>query len=34
LGVREDTAHRAQQEMQMLGAVVDVLRWEAYDAAS
>ncbi len=31
LGVSETTAHKAQRELQMLGAVVDVLLWEDYD---
>ena len=32
LGVTQETAFKAQRELQMLGAVVDVLLWEAYDA--
>lgn len=34
LGVTEETAFSAQRELQMLGAVVDVLRWDAYDKSS
>ncbi len=32
IGVDEATALRAQRELQMYGAVVDVLTWDAYDA--
>ncbi|MCP4425252.1 MAG: ribosomal protein L7/L12 [Chloroflexi bacterium] len=32
LGVTEAVAHKAQRELQMLGAVADVLRWDEYDA--
>lgn len=31
LGVTEETAFKAQRELQMLGAVVDVLLWDEYD---
>ncbi len=31
LGVDEETAFKAQRELQMYGAVVDVLRWDEYD---
>jgi ribosomal protein L7/L12 len=31
LGVTQETAFRAQRELQMLGAVVDVLLWADYD---
>jgi ribosomal protein L7/L12 len=34
LGVAEETAFRAQRELQMLGAVVDVLLWAEYDSSS
>ena len=32
LGVNETAAYKAQRELQMLGAVVDVLLWADYDA--
>ncbi|MCP4424569.1 MAG: hypothetical protein GY803_08770, partial [Chloroflexi bacterium] len=32
LGVTEAVAHKAQRDLQMLGAVADVLRWDEYDA--
>lgn len=31
LGVTQETAFKAQRELQMLGAVVDVVLWETYD---
>lgn len=31
LGVSQETAFKAQRELQMLGAVVDVVLWETYD---
>ena len=31
LGVTQEAAFKAQRELQMLGAVVDVLLWEVYD---
>jgi ribosomal protein L7/L12 len=34
LGVTEETAYKAQRELQMLGAVVDVVLWETYDQAA
>ncbi|MFQ5421439.1 MAG: ribosomal protein L7/L12 [Anaerolineae bacterium] len=34
LGVDEDTAFKAQRDLQMYGAVVDVLRWDEYDRRS
>ncbi|MCB9422587.1 MAG: ribosomal protein L7/L12 [Ardenticatenaceae bacterium] len=34
LGVTEETAFKAQRELQMLGAVVDVLLWADYDKES
>lgn len=34
LGVTQETAFKAQRELQMLGAVVDVVLWETYDQAA
>ncbi len=31
LGVTQEAGYKAQQELQMLGAVVEVLRWDEYD---
>lgn len=31
MGVSQETAFKAQRELQMLGAVVDVVLWETYD---
>jgi ribosomal protein L7/L12 len=34
LGITEEMAFKAQRELQMLGAVVDVLLWQEYDKDS
>jgi ribosomal protein L7/L12 len=34
LGVTQEAAFKAQRELQMLGAVVDVVLWETYDQAA
>jgi ribosomal protein L7/L12 len=34
LGVTQEAAFKVQRELQMLGAVVDVLLWETYDQAN